>query len=520
MKAGQRTGIITGVIMLASLVGTISILFHYHVVHMDRLVVMQVAADIFSMTLGTVLFVIACIKDWDEMDNLKLWYLRILAAVYVIIFADAISWILAGHQETYIFSVIADNLLFFDSPIIPFFYYCYVEEYLRVRERRAVKYIRMVVEVGIVIALLMRVVNIFHPIYFYYDQAGIYHRGNLYPLSNLYTFTCAMLAIVLAIIYRKRIKKYQLILLISFIVVPLSCVVINFLVYGLTPMFDAMMVVLTSLYILINVRKSRENSAIMAEFSMAGNIQREMLPNILPEVTDTENYDLFATMTPAFEAGGDFYDYFMLDDKTLAFLIADVSDKGIGAALFMAVSKAVIKMRAQAGGSPSEVLSDVDKRLGKDNDLGMFVTVWLGYLDIETGHVVACNAGHDFPMLYLQSDERAKAEGFFIYKTEHGLGVAMFPGMDYPEIEFDMKPGDRIFLYTDGVNEAQGKENEQFGLDRLQSVLNAHLSDSSMELCNSVKSAVDSFVGNAPQFDDMTMLALTYRGGHSEIPEG
>ena len=151
---------------------------------------------------------------------------------------------------------------------------------------------------------------------------------------------------------------------------------------------------------------------------------------------------------------------------------------------------------------------DVDERMGKSNDAGMFVTLWLGYLDIETGHVTACNAGHDYPAILLKE----KNDGYLIEKTPHGPPVAFIPGMPFPEIEFDMKPGDRIFLYTDGINEAQGSDGEEFGTERLLEVLNRNKGVSSRELCSRVRETVNAFVGKDPQFDDMTMMGLTYRG--------
>lgn len=214
-------------------------------------------------------------------------------------------------------------------------------------------------------------------------------------------------------------------------------------------------------------------------------------------------------MTPAREVGGDFYDFFKISEDKLAFLIADVSDKGIGSAVFMAITRCVIRQRALLGGSPKEVLSDVDRFLLMDNEMGMFVTVWMGYLDLATGVVTACNAGHDFPAM-LRKEEGMDA--FAICESEHGSPIAFWPDMEFPEITFTLQKGDRIFLYTDGVNEAMGKAKEEFGFDRMIEVLNEHKNESNEELCKAVKEAVDTFVGDAPQFDDMTMLGLSYNG--------
>jgi sigma-B regulation protein RsbU (phosphoserine phosphatase) len=261
---------------------------------------------------------------------------------------------------------------------------------------------------------------------------------------------------------------------------------------------------------LVSVTAEKERFGI--ELSLATRIQADMLPNIFPPFPERKDFDIYAMMTPAKEVGGDFYDFFMLDDNRLALVMADVSDKGIGSALFMAVSKAMLKMRSQAGGSPGEVLSDVNIRLAQDNKLNMFVTVWLGYLDLTTGHLVACNGGHGYPALLLKEKEPGEPEGYVIKKTNHGPMVGIFEGSKYPETEFTMQPGDRLFLYTDGVNEAEKSDGEQFGFDRLLEVLNGNLNGSSETVCRYVKDAVRAFEGEGQQFDDITMLALTFRG--------
>lgn len=253
-------------------------------------------------------------------------------------------------------------------------------------------------------------------------------------------------------------------------------------------------------------KATAERERVGAELSVATTIQNSMLPNLFPDFTDVPEYDMFASMSPAREVGGDFYDFFMVDPDHLAVLIADVSDKGVGAALFMAISKSMIKMRAQMGGSPAEVISYVDKRISETNDAGMFVTLWLGYIDLNTGHTVACNAGHDYPAIACNNGD------FVVEKSKHGSPIAFLPGMPFPEIEFDLKPGDRIVLYTDGVPEAKNPEGERFGVERMVEVLNANRQENNKTTLEKLREAVNTFAGEEPQFDDMTMLGITYYG--------
>ncbi len=259
---------------------------------------------------------------------------------------------------------------------------------------------------------------------------------------------------------------------------------------------------------------SVEQERVNAELSVAYDIQQGLLPHEPEIFAGHKEFNVYGWMEPAREIGGDFYDLFMVDDEHLVFLIADVSDKAVGAALFMAISKSMIQLRMSMGGSPGEVLSDVSERLLMTSEETMFVTVWMGVLDICTGHVVACNAGHDYPAYY--GGMKDASRGFVIEKEKHGSPVAFWQGMQFPEIEFDMAPGNRIFLYTDGVTEARGISEEQFGEDRLVDVLNKSLGEDGETVCENVRRSIKEFTGDAEQFDDMTMLFLEWRGPSGE----
>jgi sigma-B regulation protein RsbU (phosphoserine phosphatase) len=249
-----------------------------------------------------------------------------------------------------------------------------------------------------------------------------------------------------------------------------------------------------------------ERERIGAEIEIATAIQQGMLENVAPNFVGKKEYDLYAAMTPAREVGGDFYDFFMVDDDHLAILIADVSDKGVGSAFFMAISKTLVKTYAKMVMSPTDVISKVDKQISEKNDAGLFVTLWMAVIDLNTGHVTACNAGHDYPAIM------KKGEDFVIEKTPHGPPVAFIPGMEFEGTEFDMKPGDRIFLYTDGLNEAKRSDDERFGTGRMLEVLNAHKDVDNETMIQLMREAVEEFAGDEPQFDDMTMLGFTFKG--------
>ena len=249
-----------------------------------------------------------------------------------------------------------------------------------------------------------------------------------------------------------------------------------------------------------------EKERIGAELNIATQIQADMLPCIFPPYPDRKEFDLYASMTPAKEVGGDFYDFFLIDDDHLALVMADVSGKGVPAALFMVISKTLIKNRAQMGGSPAEILTYVNDKLNEGNKLHYFVTVWLAIVELSTGKGMAANAGHEHPAL-----RRADGE-FELVIYNHSPGVAMFDGVRFREHPFELYPGDTLFVYTDGVPEATDSENVLFETDRMLAALNQDPGADPETLLHTVRKEIDAFVSGAPQFDDITMLAFRYNG--------
>lgn len=249
-----------------------------------------------------------------------------------------------------------------------------------------------------------------------------------------------------------------------------------------------------------------EKERIGAELDVATHIQKSMLPCIFPAFPERKEFDVYATMTPAKEVGGDFYDFFMVDNTHLAVVMADVSGKGVPAALFMVIGKTLIKDHTQPGKSLGEVFTDVNNMLCDSNSEGLFITAFEGVLDLVTGEFRYVNAGHEPPYLCKQG------ESFEAYKIKAGFVLAGMEDLRYREGSLQLMPGDRIFLYTDGVTEATDGANQLYGSERLHRVLNANLDAGPETLLPAVKADVDQFVGDAPQFDDITMLCLAYRG--------
>lgn len=258
-------------------------------------------------------------------------------------------------------------------------------------------------------------------------------------------------------------------------------------------------------YIKNLTKVTAEKERIGTELNVATNIQRSMLPSIFPAFPDREEVDIYATMNPAKEVGGDFYDFFMVDKRHIAIVMADVSGKGVPAALFMVIGKTLIKNHTQTGKDLGEVFSEVNALLCESNSEGLFITAFEGVLDLVTGEFRYVNAGHEPPFI-------CKKDGVFEpYKISAAFVLAGMEGMRYKCGSMQLAPGDKVFLYTDGVTEATNDKEELFGMERLGEVLQRNAGLPPQELLLEVKTEIDGFVGEAPQFDDITMLCLEYK---------
>ena len=257
-------------------------------------------------------------------------------------------------------------------------------------------------------------------------------------------------------------------------------------------------------------RVTAEKERIGAELDIAKNIQASMLPCIFPAFPERREFDIYATMDPAKEVGGDFYDFFMVDGRHLAIVMADVSGKGVPAALFMVIGKTLINDHTVPGKDLGEVFTEVNNMLCESNSEGLFITAFEGVLDLATGEFNFVNAGHEMPFILKAGGE------FEPYKIRPGFVLAGMENMKYRAGSITLGVGDKIFQYTDGVTEATSSENELYGMDRLKNALNSVKNTAPAEILGAVKADIDKFVSGAPQFDDITMLCLEYKAKMGE----
>lgn len=258
---------------------------------------------------------------------------------------------------------------------------------------------------------------------------------------------------------------------------------------------------------------TKEAERISTELNVAHQIQTSMLPSIFPAFPEHDEFDIYASMTPAKEVGGDFYDFFMVDDRHLAVVIADVSGKGVPAALFMVIGKTLIKDHTHPGRELGSVFTEVNELLCQSNSEGLFITAFEGVLDLDTGDFVYVNAGHDAPFI-------CRKEGSFEpLKVKPGFVLAGLEGTVFTEGKIKLSEGDKLFHYTDGVTEATNRNNELYGRGRMAIALEQAKAKKPREILASVKENIDAFVGEAPQFDDITMLCVEYSGKEASVRE-
>ncbi len=383
-----------------------------------------------------------------------------------------------------------------------YLFYLYVKATLGF-EGKFAKIADKFIPVLLVVQLIIQLSNIFLPVTFFVNAEG-YHVTSIVLLEEVFLVVTSVLTTIL--IFMSKNPFHQKAAVLTFIFLPLVEYVFLGGTFGEASQYGIVLMSLIVMYCVIFNFKSSKLAATETELNMATEIQMSMLPLTFPAFPDRSEFDIYASMDPAKEVGGDFYDFFLIDDDHLATVIADVSGKGVPAALFMMSSKILLNDHATIGGSPAEILERVNKLVYANNKAHMFVTVWLGILEISTGKLTSASAGHEYPMINVNGK-------YELLKDKHGLAIGAMPNSKYKDTEITLNKGDSVFVYTDGVAEATDANNKLFGTDRTLEALNAiQAGVSQKEILAGVRSAVDAFVKEAPQFDDLTMLGLKYFG--------
>ena len=432
------------------------------------------------------------------------------------LFSDLVAWLVESVPELRIINILDNTVYYMTMPLAAYSFWLYVISVMGIEDEKE-KLVSRVMKYGLIGSLFLCFLNIFLGFYFTVDDAGVYSRAEAYPISMIYAFVTTGVTLYLILKIRKKLQVYQFIALILYVSLPTLIGIITMFSYGLSLNYGVIMIVLLLMYCVINITQGRNKVVADRDLMMASKIQESFLPHIFPPFPKRSEFDLFAIMDAAKEVGGDFYDFFLTDEDHICLVIADVSGKGVPASLFMMISKILIKSHIQAGESPGEALEKVNNILLDGNTTEMFVTVWIGLIEISTGKGIAVNAGHEHPIL-----RRADGE-FELIKYRHSPAVSTMEDIPFREHEFELHPGDSLFVYTDGVAEATNSENEAYGAERMLKALNSTLKDNNgltaegadptpEELVTTVRKDLDIFVNGATQFDDITMLCFNFKG--------
>ena len=445
----------------------------------------------------------SCMRDTAGIGSNNNLFLSLLITSGISVFLAGSAWVINGIPSLSFLNRLFNALLFTDNYMLVVLFWRFECSVLTVNEKLS-ESINKYLNILFVPSLVCCLANIVIPIFFSVDITGNYRRETLFPLCIIILLP-VLTGITLGVFNSKASKKDKL-SIISFIAFPLIILIISLLKFNTSLLEPAMFFSITIIYHMLINERAKKHAATQTELQVAADIQESVLPHVFPPFPDRHEFDLYASMTPAREIGGDFYDFIMADDDRLAFLIADVSDKGVPAALFMMSTKNLINYRIRQGGTPAEILTDVNAHIAQNNASSMFITVWLGILDLRSGILSCTNAGHEYPAI------RGTDGVFRIFRDKHGLMVGAMPNTKYKEYELTMNPGNKIFIYTDGVPEASNIAGELYGLNRLETALNRAADKSPEEILREIQEDVDSFVDGAKQFDDLTMLCLEYKG--------
>lgn len=383
-----------------------------------------------------------------------------------------------------------------------FLFYLYVRVTLGFDGKLA-KIAEKIIPVLLIVQTLVLLANIITPVTFTVTADGMYQDTAFSLLEEIFLAVTAVLTTIL--IFKSQNHFSQKAAALTFIFLPILEYVMLGATFAEAAQYGIILTSMIIMYCVIFNAKSTKLAATQTELNMATEIQASMLPSIFPAFPERPEFDLYASMDPAKEVGGDFYDFFMIDDNHLGTVIADVSGKGVPAALFMMISKTVVQNYAMMGLDAAEVLRRANESLCAQNKMDMFVTTWIGILELSTGKMTCASAGHEYPAICHDGK-------FELLKDKHGFVLGGMEGAKYRDYEIQFVPGDKLFVYTDGVPEATNAGNELFGTDRMIAALNTATKASPKEILQTVRASVDEFVGNAEQFDDLTMVCIEYRG--------
>ena len=475
----------------------------YH--NMENAWSFDIGMDVIALGVSVIIFY-SCGRakgyDFGQTGSFSMFAVLVISNSFGL-FLDECCWIVQGIPEFALANRIANALLYANNYTKMCLFWQYAGKALHMRIK-VINVTKTFLVYLYPVSLVLSLSNLFVPLFFSVDDGGVYQRGTFFLLSMI--FPAIILPPLLAGIITADSGPKEKMIIGSFVLLPVATEVVSVLDFGVSTQQAASLLSIVLIYCVIVSEYDKKMKATQTELNMAAQIQAGMMPHTFPPFPEREEFDIFASMEPAKDVGGDFYDFFMIDEDHLCVVVADVSGKGIPASLFMMASKIILQSCAMLGRSPAEILNKTNQAICSNNPKRMFITVWLGILELSTGKMTASNAGHEYPALMHPGGKFEK------FKDKHGFVVGGSIRSRYTEYEIQLQPGTKLFVYTDGVPEAANEKGEMFGMERMLTALNIRPDDEPKAVLHHVRQSVRDFVMDAEQFDDLTMLCLEYKG--------
>lgn len=467
----------------------------------------SIGGELFSIMVAIVLTA-SILPAYKRQSGYVRIFVTLLAVGCFVSFLDIVQMVVDGIPELAMFNKVVCVLVFMGETFFTFFFWLHITYVLKVRNTM-MDALSTIASGLLVVFALLPFINFASPLYFTIDEYGVYARSpQTWWICRIYIVLIVFFVIISLFLSKEKLKTKLIVII--FMGLPLIAVGAGGYQYGVSILYSAMMVSLVLIYALLFSDNERHLYSTNKELGLATNIQKHMLPSIFPAFPERKEFDIYALMDPAKEVGGDFYDFFLIDDTHLGLVIADVSDKGVPAALFMMACKIMVQNYAMMGFSPKDVLERVNKQICSNNQEEMFVTVWLAVLDLKTGILTASNGGHEKPII-------KKPNGHFeILEDKHNLVVGFMKEAPYSEYTVKLEKGTKLFVYTDGVPECKNADG-QFGINRTVEALNKYEELSPEHIAKNLLSDLYKFIGEANQFDDITMLCFEYIGYNDSV---
>ena len=475
--------------------------------NMDHFLTFNTGGEIAAIFAG-VMITLSILPSYKRQSGYVRIFVTLIATLCFLMTFDIGEALVDGVPKLAWLNKLFPTLVWATETVVFFFFWVYATHVLK-SSGKTIYILHILAALFLLVFYLIPFITLKNPLYFSVDpETGLYARREPQWWISRIPSTYFIIATIIAIFLSKESARSKIVISI-FMGLPILAMASGGYKTGVAIQYIAMMMSVILIFAFIFSDNEKDLFSTNKELGLATNIQKHMLPSIFPAFPDRKEFDVFASMTPAKEVGGDFYDFFLIDEDHLGLVMADVSDKGVPAALFMMASKIMVQNYAMMGKKPSEVLTAVNNQICQNNQDEMFVTIWLGILDLKTGILTASNAGHEKPAIKNPNGK------FELLQDKHSFVVGWYKNVKYTDYEIKLEKGSKVFLYTDGVPEASSGEG-QFSRERMVKTLNKYRDMNPEEIVKNVKDDIDLFVGHEDQFDDITMLCVEFKGYENE----